>query len=275
MLVTTRAGPDAGRLRSTTAIPVRGTVRPGRTSPPLPIARRFLSPLTDHASAATVDALARAMRIATYARGQTLVAQGSELGLVVGLDGYLAVRRADADGRRFTLMVMRPGQIIGLRAAADGPSYSLFDLVGLTPGRCALVRGDDVRALARRDAGLALRLFDLTAQTLARTLRCLDRVHFDDARTRFVAMLLEYEPLLTAVHPVVSRDDLAGLMGTSREMLGFVIRDLESRDIVARHGRQIQIRDRPALELLGPPERVEEDLHAADPTPLWPESARQ
>ena len=75
----------------------------------------------------------------------------------------------------------------------------------------------------------------------------LDQATFEDARERLATVLLEYERFLVGLDPVLTRAELAGLIGASREMLGHVFRDFEARGIVRRTGRRIDILDRGAL----------------------------
>jgi CRP-like cAMP-binding protein len=120
--------------------------------------------------------------------------------------------------------------------------------VALTAASVASLPGRAVRSLAGRDAALALRLFDLAMSGSMEFEERLDQVYFDVARKRLARILLTYEPLISSPQPIISRADLAGLIETSREMLGNAIRALEAEGTVRRKGRQIAILRRAALE---------------------------
>ncbi len=197
-------------------------------------------------SDATVEALCRAATIRPFIRNDLLVAQGEPLPLVIILDGFAAARRTDADGHQFTLVVSQKGEVVGLRSVSH-PVPSMFDLIALSDGRAAILAGAAVRSIAEADPKVALRLLDLSTANISQLLQRLDEVRFDDARQRFATVLLAYEPLLTKPEPVISRTDLASLIGTSREMLGCVMRSLEASGVVRRRGRSIRIVDRAAL----------------------------
>jgi len=195
----------------------------------------------------TLAELALVARTSRFAARDTLVHQGEHLRVAVLLQGWVAVRRTSPDGRGFTLFLMRPREVLGLRSVSR-PGHSMFDLVALTPGRISMLPGAEVRRLAEEDASLAVRLFDLDVERSEFTAHRLDEATFDGARKRLATVLLSYEPLLTAPSPIVSRADLAGLIGTSREMLGRVIRVLEADGVISREGRRIAIRDRARLQ---------------------------
>lgn len=199
---------------------------------------------------ASPETLAQLERIAAtraLAPREALVRQGEDLGICVVLDGWLAVRRTSPEGRTYTLVILRPGDIVGLPAAWRS-TQSMFDIVALTSANVAGLPGPALRNMAERDPSLAIRLFDLAMNASMEFAERLDWANFDIARKRLAKILLIYEPLLSGSPPILSRADLAGLIETSREMLGNAIRTLESERVIRREGRRIVVVDRPTLE---------------------------
>ena len=214
---------------------------------PAPLAGAGLERFLSGVSASTRAELLQVARTTSFRAGDTVVRQGDQLAVTIVLEGWLAVRRTSPEGRVFTLILMRPGHILGIRSVwRRVPSD--FDLVALTPGRIRTLPGISVRRAAERDGTLAVRLFDLAVGTSMLIARRLDEATFDDARKRLATILLAYESLVSAVSPIVSRSDLASLIGTSREMLGRAIRALEGEGAIRRVGRRIVITDRAMLE---------------------------
>jgi len=120
------------------------------------------------------------------------------------------------------------------RCVRDAPSV---DLLGLNRGQAALWPGDDVLALARGDAGLAVDLLDHATRNATRLLNRLEHVTIDSVSRRLAAILWRRRDLLfDPRRPLPSRPQLADLAGTSREMAGRVIRDFEQRGLIARVG---------------------------------------
>jgi CRP-like cAMP-binding protein len=83
----------------------------------------------------------------------------------------------------------------------------------------------------------------------------LDGFLHQDSRRRVVGVLLRHRDLFFGDPPVLSRAHLPGLVGTSREMTGRVLRQLEREGTVARVGRT-------GLRLLDPA-RLEVDARDA------------
>ncbi len=195
----------------------------------------------------TLDRLNQATRLVTFKSGDFLLHQGAALQMWTVLSGFVAERSTTPEGRRFTHVILRANHVIGALSAWR-PLESNVDLVALTDGHAAVISGSALRRIAQSDGHLALHLFDLTAATARLVEERLDQVTTEDARTSFATAMLTYEPLVAGADPIVTRAELAGLMGTSRQMLGAVVRAFESEGVVRREGRRIIIVDRAALE---------------------------
>ena len=109
--------------------------------------------------------------------------------------------------------------------------------MALTDGDVVLWNGTDVRRLAASDSSLALEVIDRMAEFLASLAERMDGFLHQDARRRVIRVLNRHRDLFFADPAVLSRSHLPGLVGTSREMTGRVLRELEREGTVARVGR--------------------------------------
>jgi CRP/FNR family transcriptional regulator, cyclic AMP receptor protein len=223
-----------------------------RSRPPVSVLiRSRVRALFPSATAETRDALGRDLLVMSFARHDYLVRQGEPAMVLAILTGNVAVRTGDLDGRRLTLGIMGPGDVVGLMSASRFVT-SRDDVVGLMPGTWMAWPGRRVRRLMRADAGLGADCFDLAMEYLARFEELLTQTTFEGARERFARVLLDYEGLICRPGAVLSRAELASLVGVTREMIGVVTRDLEADGLIARDGAVIRILDRPAIEALYP-----------------------
>ena len=190
----------------------------------------------------TASALAAAATVRRVGRGATLLAPGETDQAVVVLDGYLATRVTDAEGHEFILALARQGQTL-VPPIARPPLISAIEIVALTPATAALAPAAIVWQLAEQDPDFALRLLDLSRNVAERLLSRLHEVTFSSARQRLAVVLLAYEPLLAGTRPIVTRAELADLVGVSREMTGRLLRGLEHDGLIRRSGRMIAILD--------------------------------
>jgi CRP-like cAMP-binding protein len=133
---------------------------------------------------------------------------------------------------------------------------SSVEFVALTDCDVALWRGPEIRRLALTDPGFALAVIDHMAAFLNTLTGNLEGFLHQDARRRVVRVLARHRDLFFAEPAVVSRSLLPSLVGTSREMTGRVLRELEREGTIARVGQT-------GLKLLRP-DQLEAD--AAPPT---------
>jgi len=99
-------------------------------------------------------------------------------------------------------------------------------------------KGPDIRRLAARDPGFALDVIDRLAGFVQAMTENIDGFLRQDARRRVIRVLLRYRDLFFGEPAVLSRAELPSLVGTSREMTGRVLRELEREGLVARVGRR-------------------------------------
>jgi CRP-like cAMP-binding protein len=107
----------------------------------------------------------------------------------------------------------------------------------LTECEIAQWRGTEVRALASADPGLALVAIDSMAYSLHQTVERIEGFLHQDARLRVLRILARHRDLFFGEPAVLTRAHLPGLVGTSREMTGQVLRQLEREGTIERVGR--------------------------------------
>jgi CRP-like cAMP-binding protein len=185
-------------------------------------------------------------RVRRFKRGDTLLRQDEESGVVLVLEGHAIVRADSVEGARFAVFLLGPGGSAGLRAA-HGHAPSVVEVVGLTDGSWVEWPGALLRRLAEEDAGTALGLYDCVVDLLVRVYARLLQIVFYPAPARVAQALLAYEDLLHGPEPTLTRSELASVMAVTREMLGQVIRQFESEGILRRRDGGIEILDRAGL----------------------------
>ena len=202
----------------------------------------------------TYRLLAETARIGTVRRGDVVFRQGEPIPLTLVVRGHGAFRRTTVDGQMLTVDIARPNDLFGYSSIAS--TRTPVDLVALTDGQVLLWKGSDVRRLAASDPELALYVIDRMAEFLASITERVDGFLHQDARRRVIRVLNRHRDLFFVEPAVLSRSHLPSLVGTSREMTGRVLRELEREGSVARVGRT-------GLRLLRP------DLLGEDIVPPW------
>jgi CRP-like cAMP-binding protein len=186
----------------------------------------------------------------SVARDEMVFRHGEPIPLTLVTEGYGAFRRTTIDGQVLTLGIAYPGDLSGLSSMTS--ASSAVDLVALTDARVMLWRGAELRRLVGIDPGLGLAAIERLSSFLFILTEKVDGFLHQDARRRVIRILARHSDLFFGKPAVLSRSHLPSLVGTSREMTGRVLRELEREGTIARVGRT-------GLQLLRP-ERLESDV---------------
>lgn len=226
---------------------VRVSSLPAGQTPPADLRTR-LARAFPHTSDATLGSLAESARLRQVRRGERLVVQGEPLAVILLIDGWAAVRRTSAEGKQVIMLINAPGELTW--AVLSGPPDSQVDLVMLADGLAASWTADYIRHLAAANAGLALDLMDAAVATGLALISRIDGCLYHGVVRRLAMALARFRDLaFDERRPVLTRSDLAALVGASREMTGRALRKMETEGIVTRIGRAgLRLLDRARLE---------------------------
>ena len=183
----------------------------------------------------TIERLIQTARARSVKPGEQIYRQGEPVPVTLILEGYGAARRTTVDGKELVSGVAPAGVLFGWSGLTAVPSS--VELVALTDCEVCQWPGAEVRALASTDPGLALAAIDSMAWSLHQTVERIEGFLHQDARLRVLRVLARHRDLFFGEPPVLTRTHLPGLVGTSREMTGHVLRQLEREGTIARVGR--------------------------------------
>jgi len=183
----------------------------------------------------TSKILAQAAHVRRIRNEELVFQQGEPIPMTLMIRGYGVFRRTTVDGQQLIIGIANPGEIYGFSSVAS--TNSTVDLVTLMDCEVALWRGPEVRRLAAADPGLALAMIDRMAVFLNVNTQKVDGFLHQNARRKVIRVLARHRDLFFASPVLLSRAHLPSLVGTSREMTGRVLRQLEREGTVARVGR--------------------------------------
>ena len=183
----------------------------------------------------TIVALVETARLRSLQPGDSIYRQGEPVPLTLIVRGYGAARRTTAGGQEIVSGVAPAGELFGWSGLASTPSS--VQLLALTACDVAQWPGPEVRVLAAADPALAFAAIDSMAASLHATVERIEGFLHQDARRRVLRILARHRELFFGDPAVLSRAHLPGLVGTSREMTGRVLRQLEREGMIERFGR--------------------------------------
>ena len=193
--------------------------------------------------------LAAAALPVTYERNDVVFAAGDEAAdLYIVQHGRVAVSSRSSDGRESVLALMGPGQAFGEMSLCDGEGRST-DARALEPSELARLPYTAVRRLLDDQPRLLWEIVALLSRRLRATDAVLADAVFLDVPARTAKRLLELAgPEDDFVLPV-TQEELAGLVGASRERVNKAIATFVRLGWLSQSGRRYRIVDRAQLEL--------------------------
>lgn len=193
-----------------------------------------------------VAALVHEARVYTYPkRGTTLLADDDAHVWIV-VDGAVKLCRGGGSGRRFIEAILGPGDAFGrIASSTEGATY---EVESLEPARVAAIARPRFEALLRAHPKLAFSVVQDLEARQRKLVRRIEALVFKDVHTRVAETLLDLarahdEPCAHgfAVDVRITQQDIAELVGASRQMVSRVLRDFERRLYVQRMGRVLCI----------------------------------
>jgi CRP/FNR family cyclic AMP-dependent transcriptional regulator len=174
------------------------------------------------------------------------------------LSGALKVQISDEEGREVILSILGPGELFGEMGVLDDHPRSATVLavessevvvIGKADFKRCLVENPDVSLFIMRNLAKRLRLADRNIESLALL----------DVYGRVARLLLEAAETVDGRQVVVrklSKQDIAKMIGASREMVSRVMRDLTAQGLIHEQDGQLILVDLVAFKRHGNPAGV-------------------
>jgi CRP/FNR family transcriptional regulator, cyclic AMP receptor protein len=196
------------------------------------------------------EAVAASLEYGEYGRGETVFAEGEQGDtLYIVLEGKVKIGRRASDGRENMLSVMGPSDMFGELSLFDpGPRTATATVV--TDARLASLAHAALRPWITDRPEIAEQLLRVLARRLRRTNDALADLIFTDVPGRVAKQLLALserfgspEPDGLRVHHDLTQEELAQLVGASRETVNKALADFASRGWVRVDSRALTILD--------------------------------
>jgi CRP/FNR family cyclic AMP-dependent transcriptional regulator len=196
------------------------------------------------------DTLARALQHRSLDRGYVIFREGDvgdRLFLVTA--GKVKISRRSSDGRENLLAVLGPGEMFGELSLFD-PGPRTATAAAVTECTVASLDHDDLRPLLQQRPEVAVQLLQALAQRLRRTNEAMADLVFTDVPGRVSKALLdlaerfgEPEGEALRVNHDLTQEELAQLVGASRETVNKALSDFASRGWIRVDGRSVILLD--------------------------------
>lgn len=192
----------------------------------------LFSVLTASQAASVSDAVSKRR----FKRGEPIVEQGKKSdALSIILTGRARVVSCDARGREVILATLNPGDYVGEMSLIDDEPHSATVRAEIQTDVLILGRLEFARCLPE-NSSMAYALLKGLVQRLRYADRQIESLALMDVYGRVARALLEFASEdgegSRLIRNKVSRQDLAKMVGASREMVSRVMKDLEERGFI-------------------------------------------
>ena len=192
----------------------------------------LFSMLTESQAISVADAVVKRR----FKRGEVIVEQGKKSNaLFILLNGRARVVTADSRGREVILATLQPGDHIGEMSLIDNEPHSATVRAEVQTDVLMLGRIEFARCLPE-NSSMAYAVMCGLVQRLRHADRKIESLALMDVYGRVARALLEFATETgdgeMLIREKISRQDIAKMVGASREMVSRVMKDLEERGFI-------------------------------------------
>jgi CRP/FNR family cyclic AMP-dependent transcriptional regulator len=178
------------------------------------------------------------------ARGEQVVRAGEDAeSLIVLLTGRAKVTNFDEEGREIILAWLSPGEFFGEMGLIDGSPRSA-NVVAVEPCELLVLGKHEFQRCMQENFQVAQKLMQILVRRLREADRNIESLALLDVYGRVARLLLdmsEDDSGKRVVRQKISKQDMARMIGASREMVSKVMRDLEVGGYIISEGDHITI----------------------------------
>lgn len=199
------------------------------------------------------DSLARLDACAhrhVYPKDAVILEEGEACsGLHVVVNGLVRIYRLNAEGRLHTLSLLRPPSMFNEVAAVDGGANP-FNAAAVTEVEVRVISHEALRRLMASDPALLNRAVAALAHLNREYLERLEDMTFRTIPSRLAKLYLHetmYGEQIAETPSSLTQEDLASILGTTREVVSRALRSLVNAGLLKKVGRTVYIVDREGL----------------------------
>lgn len=188
-----------------------------------------------------------------FKKGQPIFAEGAyPHGVYCINSGKVKVTQTGVDGREHIMHLAKDGDVMGYRAVLSGDKYSC-SAVALENSSVCFISTKVFIAMVEKDPKLAFKIIHLFSNELKNAERNITDIAQKSVKERLAQGLLllkesyGLESDNATLNIIMTREDIASIVGTARETVIRLLFELEREGILALNGKKIKMLDQSKL----------------------------
>ncbi len=173
-------------------------------------------------------------------------------GFHIVVDGLVRIYRVNAEGRLHTLSLLRPPSTFNEVAAVDG-GHNPFNAVAVTNAEVLVISHQSLINLMATERTLLSNTVQALAHLNREYLERLEDMTFRTIPSRLAKLFLHettYADQISETPSKLTQEEMASILGTTREVVGRALRGLMNAGLLRKKGRFVYVLDRAGLEYL-------------------------
>jgi CRP/FNR family cyclic AMP-dependent transcriptional regulator len=189
-----------------------------------------------------LEQIARVATQRKVPRGTVIVRSGDVTdSLYVLINGSARVLNSDEEGREVILSILGPGDFFGEMGLIDGSPRSA-DVVAAESCELLVISKADFKRCLQENFEVALNIMKRLVERLREADRKIESLALMDVYGRVAKLLLEFSEVhdgQKVIRRKLTKQDIAKMIGASREMVSRVMKDLEASGYIRVEEGQI------------------------------------
>jgi CRP/FNR family transcriptional regulator len=208
-------------------------------------------------SQSTLEELNRIKHTSSYPEGAIVLMEGQAArGVYIVCQGRVKLMTTNSEGKTLIVKIAAPGEVLGLQSVVTGHPYELT-VETLQPSQLAYVSSDQFIKFLKTHPDACLRAtqhLSQDCQSAYDVIRSIGLCH--SVPGKLARLLLQWSVDgqmsggVVRMKMSLTHEELAQLIGSSRETVTRILGDFKRRGVVELHGATLLIRDQSALENL-------------------------
>lgn len=186
----------------------------------------------------------------SYGKGEFIILQDTEVnGLYILISGRLKISRISEDGRVKVLALLLPGDIIGEMSLIDNQLASAT-VEAMEDSLLLLIRREDFQSILLKYPSVTLEIAKILSKRLREADKDIEELAFYSVKNRLIETLLKFAqkhgektPSGLKISIRITHQELADIVGSSRETVTRIMNVLERNNLIADEGGYIVLKD--------------------------------